>query len=122
MTSFPSSSTDYLVFVRPDPADGAVMREVVRVIRAEDLPGCGLILDPVAGASFLPEVGYVKIYNAEDMGLSRSLCIHLADLWSRALEYNRTGGTGPAYSEFLRHFGIANDCADRIVHATLTRR
>lgn len=115
-----STANNYLILVRPEPADGAVMREVVRVIRAEALPSSGILLNQVPGGGYLPEVGYVNIYNAGDVGLDADFCNEAAGLWAQALDYNRAGTTDEGYSDFLRRFAFATEQADRLVHAALT--
>jgi hypothetical protein len=116
----PVITNDYLIFVRPEPAEGAVMREVVRVARAVDYLHDNPTVDPTPGTTLLEGVGLVQIYDSMSLALDAEFCEELAGLWAQALDYNRTGGAGEGYSEFLRRFGTANDRVDRHVHDFLT--
>lgn len=116
----PVITNDYLIFVRAEPADGAVMREVVQVIRAADYLRDNPTVDLTEPRIFLEGVGSVEVYDSVSLELDTEFCEELVALWAQALDYNRTGITGEGYSEFLRRFGTANDRVDRHVHDVLT--
>ena len=113
MTSIPPS--EYIIFLRPEPADGAVRREVVGIGR--DRGERPLPTDPI----YLPDIGFAKIYCAADLNFDAEFCEELFALWTMCTEYRRTGDCdSEGYSEFLRRFGPACERADAIAHAALT--
>ena len=119
MASTPPS--DYIVFVRPEPADGAVRREVVGVIRLATLSTMPFTVNPDTGAMYLASIGYVKMYSAADLNFDAELCEELVALWTQCEDYRRTGDcVSEGYSEFLRRFGPACERADYMAHAALT--
>jgi hypothetical protein len=111
------SSDAILVFVRPEPADGAVRREVVRVQHSLLPPHLSRDAD---GNWTLHGVGRVNIYSASDLGFDTEFAEELVGLWVQSDDYNRTGTAVEGYDEFLRRFGAANDRADLLVHQALT--